>query len=796
MIMMKKNVMKINLFVLLTFLMTVLPTVLYSQNTSKYFEISKSNRPEMDQMTKSLDSIQDTIDRIQSDSRLGFQIQKDKEEYQSDREIIETINSLFSRHFRSDYRNLALYKSILDEIKTRNDTGKDEISQLQDKFKKYKAELEAIPNKAVIKQMMTMETNRPAQNKDGKKPAPEGKSMLGELNDDWEKAYKNVTSTQDSLMRWSGTVSFNTMHANDLLKTADSLMRENNRRIVSQGQMATPKMNKKMDPAKMRAEFQNQTANSKKILKYYIDKHASSVLWFPLLIAVFIGIWILNNYRKVKTKYAEYWTHENFPYLFPGLWVASFLIVFSFVHLIDINAPWLYLLLVQIATYAMAIWILWKSDQRKISIWLICMIGLLMITTFYSNTRPSDYQLYIIIALNIAEMFFIYKIFKERKSLLQLPKLIVFILGLCFLLSILSIYLAIKDKSTMSFIVTNATLIGVLQIITLSVMKQLITGSLILEIVSSRIGVGIHKSFDSSLVNKSLHIPLLAITVYLWLVMFSANMNIYENFSEQITKIINAPIKLGGAVFTISGILLFTIIIWAVTLLQKYIGYFFGDIGADDDDDDFKSQRSKLTITKLIVICVGYLIAIVASGLPLDKITIVLSALSVGVGMGLQNIVNNFVSGIILIFDRPLQLGDLVEVKGQSGKVQEIGIRASTLITEEGAEIIIPNGDILSNSITNWTLSNNLKRVTTTFKIKTEREREEVRDLILKYMKSTDLVSNDKEIMTYIDILQENVYQIKIQYWTTQVNRIEWVQSEVQFGLYEMFRKNSILVVQ
>ena len=124
-----------------------------------------------------------------------------------------------------------------------------------------------------------------------------------------------------------------------------------------------------------------------------------------------------------------------------------------------------------------------------------------------------------------------------------------------------------------------------------------------------------------------------------------------------------------------------------------------------------KGQHSRLLMLRLFVLCGGYLLAVAASGLPIDKITIVLGALGVGIGMGLQNVVNNFVSGIILIFDGSLQIGDVIEVSGQSGKVKEIGLRASTINTADGAEVIIPNGTILSQNIVNWTYSNDQRRV-------------------------------------------------------------------------------------
>ncbi len=119
-----------------------------------------------------------------------------------------------------------------------------------------------------------------------------------------------------------------------------------------------------------------------------------------------------------------------------------------------------------------------------------------------------------------------------------------------------------------------------------------------------------------------------------------------------------------------------------------------------------------------------------ASGVPVDKITIVLGALGVGIGLGLQNIVNNFVSGIILIFDRPLQIGDVVEVGSHTGRVQEIGLRSSTLLTNDGAEVIIPNGDILSGQIVNWTLTNNQRRLVMELTVNGSNDMEHVSSLI------------------------------------------------------------------
>jgi len=118
------------------------------------------------------------------------------------------------------------------------------------------------------------------------------------------------------------------------------------------------------------------------------------------------------------------------------------------------------------------------------------------------------------------------------------------------------------------------------------------------------------------------------------------------------------------------------------------------------------------TFTRYAIIAIGFIAAISVLGIPLDRLTIVLSALGVGIGFGLQSLVNNFVSGFVLLTERPIRLRDKVEIEGVLGNVSSIGMRASTIRTFDGAEVIVPNGDLISQRVVNWTLSARRQRVT------------------------------------------------------------------------------------
>ncbi len=116
-------------------------------------------------------------------------------------------------------------------------------------------------------------------------------------------------------------------------------------------------------------------------------------------------------------------------------------------------------------------------------------------------------------------------------------------------------------------------------------------------------------------------------------------------------------------------------------------------------------------LTNYGILTLGFFVAISVAGIDLSRLTIILGALSVGIGFGLQNVVNNFVSGLILVFERPIQVGDTVEVGQLLGHVKRIGFRSSTVRTYDGAEVIVPNGNLIASEVINWTLSDRTRRI-------------------------------------------------------------------------------------
>jgi small-conductance mechanosensitive channel len=184
-----------------------------------------------------------------------------------------------------------------------------------------------------------------------------------------------------------------------------------------------------------------------------------------------------------------------------------------------------------------------------------------------------------------------------------------------------------------------------------------------------------------------------------------------------------------------------------------------------------------------------------SSGLPIDKITIVLGALGVGVGLGLQNIVNNLVSGIILIFESPFEIGDYIELNGKKGIVRDMGIRSSRLVTEEGTEIIMPNGDLLSGEVINWTVQNSKVRIEVPITVEAGPTMEEINDIVQETLKDHADLSSENKPKVLLSTANEKTLSFTIVAWVGNISQIQNLKSEILRLMYLKLREKGIKTV-
>ena len=167
----------------------------------------------------------------------------------------------------------------------------------------------------------------------------------------------------------------------------------------------------------------------------------------------------------------------------------------------------------------------------------------------------------------------------------------------------------------------------------------------------------------------------------------------------------------GGLTLSVGGIFWAVAILLVTRVLARFVSFLLREellprLGLRRGD-----RESVAAVANYLVYGAGIVIAASAMGLGATQLTVVIGALSLGIGFGLQTIVNNFVSGLILIFERPIKVGDLLQTVDHWGVVKRIGIRASIIRSFDGAEIVVPNSDLIAKEVVNWTRSDEIRRI-------------------------------------------------------------------------------------
>jgi small-conductance mechanosensitive channel len=204
--------------------------------------------------------------------------------------------------------------------------------------------------------------------------------------------------------------------------------------------------------------------------------------------------------------------------------------------------------------------------------------------------------------------------------------------------------------------------------------------------------------------NLSTYIRWLAFA--LWAVLALQIFTLRDPLWQETNRLLDTRLPWFSLKFAIGNILAFPITVWAAFLLSRFIRFAMEEEVYPNLQLGRGIPYAASTMVHYVVLVLGFFAALAAAKVDLSQFTILAGAFGVGLGFGLQNIMNNFVSGVILLFERPVKVGDLIQIDANVGTVERIGIRASVIVLTNGAELIVPNGNLISNPVTNWTLSN------------------------------------------------------------------------------------------
>lgn len=197
----------------------------------------------------------------------------------------------------------------------------------------------------------------------------------------------------------------------------------------------------------------------------------------------------------------------------------------------------------------------------------------------------------------------------------------------------------------------------------------------------------------------------------LWGYLALFNLGLLASMQQGFDTIMQTEWQLGAAVISVRDFVMFFLVLSASYLVSRVLRLMLAEEIFPRVHFPRGVPDALVLLTRYGVLLFGFLLALSSAGVDLSKVTLALSALGVGIGFGLQNVVNNFVCGLILVFEHPIQVGDYIEVGPHYGRVTRIGFRSSMVLTGDGSEVVIPNAELIGSKVVNWSLSDAIRRL-------------------------------------------------------------------------------------
>jgi len=211
---------------------------------------------------------------------------------------------------------------------------------------------------------------------------------------------------------------------------------------------------------------------------------------------------------------------------------------------------------------------------------------------------------------------------------------------------------------------------------------------------------------------------------------------------------------------------------------------------------DRGAKESMISLTGYVGVAVAFLISLSIAGVQLSNLALIAGALSVGIGFGLQNIVNNFVSGVILLFERPIKTGDWIVVGETEGYVKKISIRSTQIQTFDRSDVIVPNSELISGQVTNWMLRDTIGRIKLPIGVAYGSDLEQVREILLEIAFNHDSVITQSPILPkpWVLVRQfgDSSIDFELRCFIRDIDRRLRVMSDLYFEIDKAFRAAGI----
>ncbi|PZF71203.1 mechanosensitive ion channel family protein [Taibaiella soli] len=478
--------------------------------------------------------------------------------------------------------------------------------------------------------------------------------------------------------------------------------------------------------------------------------------------------------------------------------LSAILIVVSIFQFIFITPPFIFSFLIWPVSAVCLTIIFYKYITR---FWMIFWIVMVLLFTIACATnmllQASRVERWIMVILALAGIVYALCVFFSGRSMELREKRILYFIAIFIVTELLALVFNIYGRYNLSKTFLISGYIGIVVAILFLWTVQLINEGL-------SIATSVYRHPDRQLFyinfnrigNKSPAF-LYVLLIIGWFVVVGRNFYEFKSLAWFTHDFLTKPRSLGNYDFTINGIAIFITILFCSLFLSQIVSFFSVDHSATRTGEQKKGKigtGSLVLLLRIFIISAGLFLAFAAAGIPLDRITIILGALGVGIGLGLQGLVNNLVSGLVIAFERPVNIGDIIEVHGKLGTMKSIGFRSSIISLSDGACLVIPNGDLLSQHLTNWTMGKNAKRVTLQIGVAYGTDLDQVKNILTGVLKAEEKIMAPPDPIVIAKDFNDSSIDFQVIFWVHHIAQASEVTSDIITRIDKAFKDSGVVI--
>lgn len=251
--------------------------------------------------------------------------------------------------------------------------------------------------------------------------------------------------------------------------------------------------------------------------------------------------------------------------------------------------------------------------------------------------------------------------------------------------------------------------------------------------------------------------------------------------------------KLGKSDISLGNILYFIFAFVLLSYLSKRFKNFLVDNVLVKANFERGARSSIGMIARFIFVFIGAIFIVQTAGIDMSSLSLLAGALGVGIGFGLQNITDNFISGIIILFEKPIKVGDRIDVGDIEGDVINISVRATTILTNDNISVIVPNSEFISSRVINWSHNDRNIRFNIPVGVSYNEDPSEVRKILLQVAEENPHILKVPEPHVFFDEFGDSSLNFNLAIWTaTHTDKPRRLKTELYFEIFEKFKEKGI----